>query len=110
MKACLRKLGLEVSEESTPVPSLSRLHLSSAQPSAVSQLVQNWHEAGIVTKGEDGEECIEGENDVFHLEPVGRWNVVGTVGNAVAAAAKAVVDVLPLPEGGEGCREALSFL
>lgn len=78
MKACLAKLGLEVSSESeAPVPSLSRLHLSAAQPSEVSELVHSWHEAGIITKGEDGEEweMIKGENDVFVLEQTGRWDM-----------------------------------
>jgi len=86
VRGCLRKLGLEVSEEATPVPSLSRLHLSSPQPSKISELVHSWQEAGIVST-EDGEELIKGENDTFRLEEVGRWNM--------SSVAKAVADVIP---------------
>ena len=88
LKACLRKLGLEVTEETNPVPSISRLHLSSAQPTAVAELVHAWHEAGIVTKDEeDGEDYIKGENDIFHLEqPGGLWNM--------SAVAKSAADIL----------------
>jgi biotin---protein ligase len=88
LKAALRKLGLEVNADTTPVPSLSRLHLSSSQPNYIAELVHSWHEAGIVVK-EDGQEIIRGENDTFQLEEVGRWNM--------ASVAKAVTDVLPQP-------------
>jgi biotin--protein ligase len=88
VKAALRKLGLTVSDETTPVPALSRLHLSSSQPTRIAELVHSWQEAGIVVK-EDGQEVIKGENDTFHLEEVGRWNM--------ASVAKAVTDVLPQP-------------
>lgn len=89
MKAVLAKLGLETSKDTTPVPSLSRLHLSSAQPNAIAELVHALHEVDVITRGEDGEEYIRGENDTFHLEQVGRWNMTSV--------AKAVTGVLPQP-------------
>lgn len=96
IKACLLKLGLEVSQESTPVPSLSRLHLSSSQPSAVSKLVQTWHEHGIVTKSEDdGEEYIRAENDTFCLEQVSRWNMSSVTSAVKAVLPQPIKDALP---------------
>ncbi|TRX94271.1 hypothetical protein FHL15_004738 [Xylaria flabelliformis] len=73
LKACLTKLGLEVSQESSGVPSLSRLHLSSIVSSNVDDLLYSWEE--IVNK-EDGEEYIRAEHDTFHLEkPETRWSM-----------------------------------
>lgn len=65
LRACLLKLGLKVSEETSTVPSLSHLHLSSVHPHLVPELLSSWEE--IITK-ENGEETIKGENDTFHLE------------------------------------------
>ncbi|KAJ8120706.1 hypothetical protein O1611_g10297 [Lasiodiplodia mahajangana] len=71
LKACLTKLGLEVSQESSGVPSLSRLHLSSIISSNVDDLLFSWEE--IISR-EDGEEYIRAEHDTFHLEkPETRW-------------------------------------
>lgn len=73
LKACLAKLGLEVSLEASAVPSLSKLHLSALSSSDVPKLVQSL--AAVVTK-EDGEDYIKGENDLFHLEkPDSRWDL-----------------------------------
>lgn len=72
-KACLLKLGLQVNPSDQAVPSLSRLHLSSAKASDVAALVSSWQE--IVTM-KDGEEFIKGENDTLHLEdPDTRWSM-----------------------------------
>lgn len=77
LKACLTKLGLIVSQETTSVPSLSRLHLSSLHHYLVPELLSSWEE--IITK-EDGEEYIKGENDTFHLEKQqSRWSFNSTV-------------------------------
>lgn len=65
MKACLLKLGLDVSQESSIVPSLSRLHLSALESREVDDLLHALEEA--ITR-EDGEEYINGESDTFHLE------------------------------------------
>jgi biotin--protein ligase len=73
LKACLSKLGLTISQETTSVPSLSRLHLSSLHPYLVPELLASWED--IITK-EDGEEYIKGENDTFHLEKQdSRWSL-----------------------------------
>ncbi len=65
LKACLAKLGLLVSQETSSVPSLSCLHLSCLRPFLVPELLESWED--IITKV-DGEEYIKGENDTFHLE------------------------------------------
>lgn len=73
LKACLAKLGLIISQETTSVPSLSRLHLSSLHHFLVPELLVSWD--NIITK-QDGEEYIEGENDTFHLEKQdSRWSL-----------------------------------
>lgn len=72
LKACLRKLGLEVNEDTSTVPSLSRLHLSSIVSNDVDDLLCTWDE--IITK-EDGEDFIRDDSDVFHLEkPSSKWS------------------------------------
>ncbi|KAI7172862.1 putative biotin apo-protein ligase [Hortaea werneckii] len=85
MKACLIKLGLEVNQETEGTPSLSRLHISSARYGGVSELLQSWQEADIISKEEDGREIIKGENDAFILEQHGRF-AMGNVKDALPAA------------------------
>lgn len=87
MKACLIKLGLEVSQQTEAVPSLSLLHLSASEPGVVSELVQDWQEAGIVTRAEDGREIIKGENEKFilHADSGDSWDM-SAVHKAVAEA------------------------
>jgi biotin--protein ligase len=83
LKACLAKLGLIISQETSSVPSLSRLHLSSQHHFLVPELLASWED--IITK-EDGEEYIRGENDTFHLEKQSsRWSL------------GSLVKALPLP-------------
>ncbi|RKL18730.1 Biotin--protein ligase [Fusarium oxysporum] len=65
LKACLTKLGLEVSPHDTGVPSLSHLHLSSITDTGVSELLTDW--SGIIDK-ENGEEWIRAETDTFHIQ------------------------------------------
>ncbi|KAL9595293.1 MAG: hypothetical protein Q9179_005039 [Wetmoreana sp. 5 TL-2023] len=72
LKACLLKLGLQVNQEQAAVPSLSRLHLSSAVTSDTSQLVQALED--IITL-QDGKEYIKDENDIFHLEKSSIWSL-----------------------------------
>jgi biotin--protein ligase len=73
LKACLTKLGLEVSQGTSVAPSLSKLHLSSLYHSKVGELLYFFDD--IITKV-DGEEYIKGENDLFHLEkPDSRWSM-----------------------------------
>jgi len=62
-----------VSQETSSVPSLSRLHLSSLHHFLIPELLVSWED--IITKA-DGEEYIRGENDTFHLEKQdSRWSV-----------------------------------
>lgn len=73
LRACLEKLGLLTSHESSSVPSLSRLHLSSLHHFLIPELLASWDDI-IVT--EDGEEYIRAENDSFHLEKEdSRWSL-----------------------------------
>ncbi|KAI1822081.1 class II aaRS and biotin synthetase [Xylaria intraflava] len=73
LKACLTKLGLEVNQESSGVPSLSHLHLSSIVSGNVDDLLFSWED--IISK-ENGEDYIRAENDTFHLEkPETRWSM-----------------------------------
>ena len=71
LKGCLTKLGLSTSHEQNPVPSLSRLHLSSLIPSRSSEVLAALDD--IVTV-EDGEEYIKDDNDTFHIESPSAWS------------------------------------
>lgn len=80
LKACLTKLGLEVSQEASLVPSLSRLHLSSINHVEVGEMLHSFSD--IIVK-DQGEEFIRGENDTFHLEkPDTRWSMA-SLGDAL---------------------------
>ena len=79
LKACLAKLGLKVNTEQVTVPSLSRLHLTSLQPSETSKVLSALED--IITT-EDGEEYIKDENDTFHLEKPSMWSL-GSLGAAL---------------------------
>ena len=72
LKACLMKLDLQVNQEQISVPSLSRLHLSSASTTETSQLVEA---LGYIITMHDGAEYIKDENDTFHLERSSRWSL-----------------------------------
>jgi biotin--protein ligase len=65
MRLILQKLGLNVNEQEQAVPSLSRLHLTSHKSADVASLVAEWAEMLVVV---DGEEYIQGGNDVFRIE------------------------------------------
>ncbi|KAG5981951.1 hypothetical protein E4U55_002485, partial [Claviceps digitariae] len=65
LRACLRKLGLEVSaEKNASLPSLSSLHLSAVDASLVSELLCSW--AQVIDK-ENNIEYIKGEGDTFRI-------------------------------------------
>ena len=71
LRACLAKLGLLISQESSSVPSLSRLHLSSLHYYLIPELLVSWEY--LITK-QDDREYIIGENDTFHLDKQdSRW-------------------------------------
>ncbi|KAL8723734.1 MAG: hypothetical protein Q9225_000029 [Loekoesia sp. 1 TL-2023] len=82
LKACLLKLGLHVNQEQTTIPSLSRLHLSSAVVSNTAKLIEALQD--IITM-QDGEEYIRDENDIFHLEKPATWSL-GLLANALPGA------------------------
>ncbi|CAO1598523.1 biotin holocarboxylase synthetase [Xanthoria calcicola] len=79
LKACLLKLGLRVSQEQTATPSLSRLHLSSAETDDILRLIEALRD--IITE-RDGEEFIVDDNDTFHLEKPSRWSL-GSIADAL---------------------------
>lgn len=89
MKACLSKLGLKVNQDDAGVPSLSRLHLSSAQPSDISELVSSWSD---IIDTENGEEYIKAENDTFILEKPSAWSLA----NLAKVLPAAVQSILPV--------------
>lgn len=72
LKGCLLKLGLKVSQETTAVPSLSRLHLSSVLPNGTAEIMAGLREIVSIA---DGEEYIKDENDTFHLEKPSAWSL-----------------------------------
>ena len=71
VKACLVKLGLQVSEQQN-VPSLSRIHLSALDPAEAPELVNSLE---VVITEHDGEKYIKGENDTFHLINPSTWKM-----------------------------------
>lgn len=72
LMACLLKLGLQVNQDNTAVPSLSRLHLSSMLPQGTSRILSALQE--IITTV-NGEEYIKDENDTFYLEKPSAWSL-----------------------------------
>nr|POE94225.1 biotin--protein ligase [Quercus suber] len=109
-KACLLKLGLKISQDIHPVPSLSRLHLSASTPTTIANLMQAWREQDIIIK--DGrEEYIRGENDTFRLEQAGPWvvpDLAGIVTGAVQRIASSVHESLLTDSGATRDDEAHS--
>lgn len=65
LKACLSKLGLEVSQSEAGVPSLSRLHITSINNTEVGELLASMAD---IIDNEDGEEWIRAEGDTFHIQ------------------------------------------
>jgi biotin---protein ligase len=74
LRACLARLGLQVSHEGSTVPSLSKLHLSTLDPPGAGGLVASFSD--IITRDDQDEETIKDGNDSFHIEhPGSRWSV-----------------------------------
>ena len=86
------KLNLKVNAQEEPVPSLSRLHLSSYTPADVADLVASWAETITVV---DGQEYVKGENDVFAIEREGSEGVWGKGVRELKRAVSAVEGALP---------------
>ncbi|BCR88120.1 biotin--[acetyl-CoA-carboxylase] ligase BPL1 [Aspergillus chevalieri] len=72
LKACLSKLGLQVTDETTTVPSLSSLHLSSLDSEETRKIISSLQDS--ITKDGD-EEYFKDANDTFRLEKSGVWNM-----------------------------------
>ncbi|RAO68427.1 uncharacterized protein BHQ10_004439 [Talaromyces amestolkiae] len=65
LKACLTKLGLQVSQDTTTVPSLSCLHMSSVEPEYTQAIVSALEE--IMTKDEQ-KDILKDDIDTFRVE------------------------------------------
>ena len=68
MKACLTKMGLLVAIETSTVPILSALHISSLHNIEVSELFEDLRSDMTL---EEGENFVKGENDTFLIEKNG---------------------------------------
>ncbi|KAK4694483.1 biotin---protein ligase, partial [Lecanoromycetidae sp. Uapishka_2] len=88
LMACLLKLGLDVNQENTAVPSLSRLHLSSMLPNGTSAMMKSLREIITIT---DGEEYIKDENDTFHIEKPSAWSL-SSIADSLPGTKKANTD------------------
>lgn len=69
LKACLKKLGLQVSQGTETVPSLSCLHLSSVEPDYTRSLTSSLNE--LITRENSGESYLKDDNDTFLVRRVG---------------------------------------
>lgn len=81
LAACLLKLGLKLNVENKEVPSLSRLHLSSAFPGEVSSFMESLKE---VIGLRDGKEYLQDDNDTFCFEKASQLDV-GSLVDALPA-------------------------
>ncbi|PKX99848.1 biotin apo-protein ligase [Aspergillus campestris IBT 28561] len=74
LKACLVKLGLQASQSTTTVPSLSSLHLSARDPADTAPLLASLREA---VTADGPQEYLKDENDTFRIEKPGAWSMDG---------------------------------
>ncbi|KAA8650483.1 hypothetical protein EYZ11_007660 [Aspergillus tanneri] len=88
LKACLGKLGLQVAQSTTTVPSLSSMHLSALNPADTAQIVSSLQEI-ITTEGE--EEYVKDENDTFRIEKPGTWSF-NALGESLPERPEGIVD------------------
>ncbi|KAJ5281655.1 hypothetical protein N7478_007027 [Penicillium angulare] len=72
LKACLLKLGLQVTRDTTTVPSLSSLHISGQDPEKSIDILSLL--APDLTN-ENKNEYLKDENDTFRIERPGTWNL-----------------------------------
>lgn len=72
MKACLSKLGLQVAQDSSIVPSLSSLHISGQDANKSLEILSLL--APDLTH-ENKNEYLKDENDTFRIERPGTWNL-----------------------------------
>ncbi|KAL4785784.1 biotin-protein ligase [Aspergillus varians] len=76
LKACLSKLGLQVAQDTTHVPSLSSLHFSSLSSGDAERVLKSLEE--LVGDGE----FLKDEHDTFKIEKSGAYNM-GTIADAL---------------------------
>ncbi|KAL2856670.1 biotin-protein ligase [Aspergillus pseudoustus] len=81
LKACLSKLGLQVAQDTTHVPSLSSLHFSSSSPGDAERVLKSLEE--LV----GDEEFLKDEHDTFKIEKSGAYNM-GTLAESLPAEPK----------------------
>ncbi|KAJ5725663.1 uncharacterized protein N7483_007020 [Penicillium malachiteum] len=72
LKACLLKLGLQVAEDSTAIPSLSSLHITGQDPESSLEILSL---LAPDLKEENRNEYLKDENDTFRIERPGTWNL-----------------------------------
>ncbi|KAL2872522.1 biotin--[acetyl-CoA-carboxylase] ligase BPL1 [Aspergillus lucknowensis] len=92
LKACLSKLGLQVAQDTTHVPSLSSLHFSSLSSDDAEQVLKSLEEL----VGE--EQFLKDEHDTFKIENLGTYNM-GTLAESLRTESK---DSPPEPSETEG--------
>ncbi|KAJ5214265.1 hypothetical protein N7449_001434 [Penicillium cf. viridicatum] len=74
LKACLSKLGLEVTQDTTTVPSLSSLHVSGIDADGPMDILSG---LGAAFTQEGQTECLKDEHDTFRIQRPGTWNLGG---------------------------------
>jgi biotin--protein ligase len=72
LKACLAKLGLEVTQDTTTVPSLSSLHMSGIDADGPMDILSGLG-ASFTQDGQT--ECLKDDHDTFRIERPGTWNL-----------------------------------
>ncbi|KAL4794712.1 biotin-protein ligase [Aspergillus venezuelensis] len=90
LKACLSKLGLQVAQDTTHVPSLSSLHISSLASDDADRVLKSLEE--IVGDGDH----LKDEHDIFKIEKAGSFNM-----NSVAESLPGKTEGLSEPESEE---------
>lgn len=72
LKACLSKLGLQVAQDTTAVPSLSSLHISGLEAEGPLEILSSLAPA-LTNEGQI--EYLTDETDTFRIERPGAWNL-----------------------------------
>jgi biotin--protein ligase len=72
LKACLSKLGLDVTQDTTTVPSLSSLHMSGIDADGPMDILSG---LGASFTKEGQTEYLKDDHDTFRIERPGTWNL-----------------------------------
>ncbi|KAJ5172520.1 hypothetical protein N7492_005113 [Penicillium capsulatum] len=72
LKACLSKLGLQVAEDSSVIPSLSSLHMSGVEAERPLEILSNLADS---LTNEKRNEYLKDSHDTFRIERPGTWNL-----------------------------------